>query len=158
MIFAGVDPGASSGAIAFIDNDGVPILTRNFTDWKDIAGLLEPHRKGTHIIIGLEKVHGMPGMSVKAVSSFMSNYGGWLALLEVFEIPYISPPPFTWQRNILGTFPAKQSKPRAFAYAKQRWPTMNLKKSQEGVIDALCIAEYTRKGFIQRQPDLHPSL
>lgn len=152
MIFAGIDPGASAGAIAFIDGEGVPIATKNFTNWKEMYSILEPHKKAKHLILGLEEAHGYPGMSVKAVTTFIGNFGGWRACLELLDIQNVELPVRTWQAKMLGHVPKGQTKQYALKYALRRWPTLNLqnfpnKKLREGIVDALIIAEFTRLAY-----------
>lgn len=144
MIIVGIDPGSVSGAFAGIDKDGGVVFSEPFTNWKDVKSLLTAHRSDIKLI-GLEHVHGYPGMSVKAVSSFMSNFGGWIAALEILELSYELYPPPRWQKAILGSFPRGESKPRALEYARAKWPSLDLKKKDSGEVDALCIAEYARR-------------
>lgn len=145
MVFIGIDPGASSGAYALIGSDGVPTFTSNFTCWKDVGAFLKQFENQTQVLVALEKVNANPVRGAKACFTFGENFGGWQALLQVFNIPYILVPPPRWQKELLGTFPKGESKKRAYSFATKRWPSMNLLVKQDGVIDALCIALYARK-------------
>ena len=46
----------------------------------------------------LEKVHGMPGMNVSAVSSFMRNVGHIEMALIALDIPFTEVTPQTWMK------------------------------------------------------------
>lgn len=142
--YIGIDPGVS-GAMVVLNPDGSIVSMDNFSGWVQMSSVLRNYEGASDVLVGLEKVHGMPGMSVKSVSSFMANFGGYLALLDCFKVPYVLPPPRTWMAVVLGAFPKGESKPRALAYAQRRWPSLNLKKSHHGIVDALCIAEYLIK-------------
>lgn len=137
--YLGIDPGVTGG-YAIIDSEGEPVLYAQFTDWK-AAGKVLLEFTG---VIALERVHSMPRDGGKSAFTFGSNYGGWLALLEYLEKPFISVPPQTWQKAVLGSFPAGESKPRAFQYVSRRFPKLGIGKSKTGAIDALCIATYCK--------------
>ncbi len=144
MIFGAIDPG-KSGAYVLVGSDGIPTFTSNFTCWTNVGAFLEPFKNQTEVLFALEKVHGNPLRGSKASFQFGASFGGWEALLQVFNIPHILVPPQTWQKAILGSFPKGESKKRAYSFATKRWPSMNLLVKQDGVIDALCIALYARK-------------
>lgn len=95
----------------------------------------------------LEQVHAFPGQGVSSVFSFGENYGGWKATLEILEIPYELATPQKWQKAILGAFPKGESKIRALEFAQKKWPKLNLKKKDHGLVDALCIALYAKRLF-----------
>lgn len=144
MFYLGIDPG-ESGAVAIIDSDGNPVYTSTFTSFKEFKIFLHlNHYTAENLFSVIEKVHGFPGMNVKAMTTFMINFGGWLATYDILAFPYQLFAPKTWQNKILGSFPKGKSKPTALAFAKRRWPALNLTKDDHGVIDALCIALYGR--------------
>lgn len=77
--YIGIDPGSSSGCIAFISYIGKALLTHTiefdkYTTKEWFYELMEWCRNHDCIAV-LEKVHGMPGMNVSAVSAFMKNVG-----------------------------------------------------------------------------------
>lgn len=142
-MFIGIDPG-ESGALAFVDAAGFS-FTCKFNGWRAMRDILRPYARTTDSCVGIEKVHGFPGMNVKAMTSFMINFGGWISILECLEIPHVMIPPKTWQKEILGSFPKGKSKPTALKYANRKWPKLNLKKEDDGIVDALCIAQYMKQ-------------
>lgn len=140
--FCGIDPG-QSGGYAVLREDSSIVHTENFSSFKyhnsQIASL------DGDVLFLLEKVHAMPRQGVSSMFTFGSNFGGWKALLEISELPYILVPPQTWQKYILGAFPKGESKNRAFDYVTRRYPTLNLKKSKDsGIVDAICMALYLK--------------
>lgn len=139
IYFCGIDPG-KSGAWAILNEEGA--LYDNGAG--DCFKCLN-HKDITPTLTVLEQVHAFPGQGVSSVFSFGANYGGWVATLEILEIPYQLVPPQKWQKAILGSFPKGESKLRALEFAQRRWPTLNLKKKDHGIVDALCIALYAMR-------------
>lgn len=100
--YIGIDPGSSSGCIAIIsDIDGVELLhsiefdKHTTREWYDE---LDQYTVGDDCIAVLEKVHGMPGMSVTAVSTFMKNVGHIEMALIALGIPFKEVTPQTWMK------------------------------------------------------------
>lgn len=148
MYYAGIDPGAS-GAIVCINGEGGIIEQQSHASlsfpWKE-QGRFLLRLKELKCLLVMEKVHAFRGQGVSSMFSFGQNYGGWLALLDCSEVPYILVPPQTWQKKILGPFAKGQAKATAFKYITRRYPQLNFSKSKdEGVIDALCMALYAKE-------------
>lgn len=99
-IFLGVDPGSCSGCIAAVGESGELIDTIEFgkmttKEWYD--------RLGSLVLLcdcqaALEKVHGMPGMSVVAISAFMKNVGHIEMALLALNIPFKEITPQSWMK------------------------------------------------------------
>ncbi len=149
MIFGGIDPGLS-GALAFLDNNGVPVLTQKFNNWKQQIAILEPLKKATYAYIICEDAQIYKGQGAASSCTYAKNAGGYEAFLDYFDISHTLVHPKTWQKKLLGgRIPKGMTKKYAADYAKKRWPNMGLKgvKSEEGIIDALCIADFARLTF-----------
>jgi len=140
--YLGIDPGSETGAWAVI-NTSEHIETGTFECFKCFRDSNVISFSNTFCV--LESVHCFPGMNSKAMTNFMTNFGGWQATLELLEISYQLIAPQKWQKQILGSFPKGQSKPRALAFARRKWPKLNLKKKDHGIVDALCIALYAKQ-------------
>lgn len=140
-IFIGIDPG-DSGAMAVIDSCGNVVETIKFTNFRAMCKKLKFFAKQGNVTIGIEKVHGFPGMNTKAMTTFMINFGGWLSIIECLDLSGVHIPPRTWMKEVLGSFPKGKSKPTALKYAKRKWPKLRLEKEDHGVIDALCVTQY----------------
>lgn len=138
MLYVGIDPGITGG-LAVLNMEDELIHVEKFSDFKTISQFFKDY-KDEIILTGLEQVHGFPGMGVKTVTTFMKNAGGWECMLDILEIPYTLIPPSRWQKKILGVFPKGESKKRALSYVQKRFPKVGVKKSDSGIVDAICIA------------------
>lgn len=143
MLYVGIDPG-KTGGYAAVDEFGYCQSLGRFSNWKEI-GITLCQIKGEQCVVALEQVSAMRGQGVSSMFSFGANYGGWMALLDYLEVPYVLVPPQRWQKKILGIFPKGESKVRAFEYTRRRFPDLKLAKKDKGIIDSLCIALYIRE-------------
>lgn len=139
-VFFGADPGWKGGYAA-LDENGTVLFCHTFTNWKHVHSILS--NKLPYAAM-LEESHGFPGQSSKSIFSQGGNFHSWKALLEVNDVSYMEVPAKRWQKVILGTFPTGESKIRALAYAQRMWPTLELKKSDDGKVDALLMALYSK--------------
>lgn len=145
QIYIGIDPG-KSGAWAAINGNGQPVISSEFAGFTSFADEIALLKKAYTIrLVVLEQVHAMPRQGVSSMFTFGANYGGWQATLELLELPTLLVRPQAWQKALLGAMPKGESKPRALAYINRLYPTLHLKKSQHGLVDAFCLAEYGRK-------------
>ena len=99
LAFGGIDPGSQSGAIAFLFEKESPITIQfskiTTKEWFEILSTIA-HKYECEVV--LEKVHGMPGMSVVAISSFMKNVGHIEMALLALNIPFKEVTPQTWMK------------------------------------------------------------
>lgn len=166
MIYIGIDPG-KSGAIAAIDEDRrvhalmvVPVIkpkrgkafydTRAmraiFTDVIGLCGDPQPHAA---CVIEKAQVYQHDGK----VSAFSNGegYGLWRGFLSAFNIPYMEVKPKSWQAIVLHGQPKGDTKAMALNVATQMWPNESFLRTprcttrHDGLIDAICIAEYARR-------------
>lgn len=152
MYYIGIDVG-KTGGWAFINEDGTFVSGSGFDTFMDFKKDCEcrgPYFKNGCFAV-VERVHAFPGQGVTSMFSFGTNYGGWLTTMELLEIPHELVLPQRWQKEILklnlpkGMKSAerrKLTKAKALSFAQRKWPTLNLKKKDEGLVDALCIALY----------------
>jgi Holliday junction resolvasome RuvABC endonuclease subunit len=77
--------------------------------------------------------------------TFGQNYGGWRALLESLQIPFVEPVPRKWQTAILGAIGKGESKAKAMEYVAKRYPQLQLRKKDSGIADAICLALYAKQ-------------
>lgn len=139
--FIGIDPG-KTGGIAVIDSSGEKMFSQPFTSWIDVKKIIANY--GSESTVCLEQVSSMPRQGVKSTFTFGMNFGGWIAALEILNVPYILVPPGRWQKAILGSFPKGESKARALSYVQRRYPAVEFRKKDSGVVDALCLALYCK--------------
>lgn len=103
--FIGIDPGSCSGCIAFLQVNGNSEIVFSHTiefdkktnkEWfEELKELTE----GDDNYCILEKVHGLPGSNVAAVSSFMKNVGHIEMALIALEIPFREVTPQMWMKH-----------------------------------------------------------
>lgn len=142
--YIGIDPG-KTGGFAGVDEKGDFLCMGSFTNYlhfKEEATLISLDYEPVCV---LEQVSAMSGQGVTSMFTFGNNYGGWLACLELLQLPHILVRPQAWQKVILGSFPKGESKKRAYDYVVRKYPKLNLEKKDSGIIDALCLAEYGRR-------------
>ena len=98
--YLGIDPGSASGCIGIITTLGgeESKSTIEFSKYttKEWFTYLKDFSKEFPCFAVLEKVHGMPGMNVSAVSSFMKNVGHIEMALLSLDIPFIEVTPQKW--------------------------------------------------------------
>lgn len=139
------DPGIK-GAFALLGvpkpvADLMPLCGKDI-DGKAIADML---RKVKPDLVILEKVHSMPKQGVSSTFKFGESYGRIKGILEGLGIPYQLVTPQAWKKEVLkGT---KKDKDAAIQHVRRKYPTINLtpkpkRTPQDGIADAVCIAEY----------------
>lgn len=100
--YIGIDPGSSSGAIAFISivNDMEFTYYMEFGKYttQEWLSTLREYAIEDDCRAILEKVHGFPGMNVSAVSALMKNYGNIEMALIALRIPFKEVTPQTWMK------------------------------------------------------------
>lgn len=159
-MYLGIDPGVS-GAFAIID-EHKHTLVENFTSFPEIFLAIKPH---LITLAYIEKVHIMPGAASQGSQTFMMNFGGWIALLDIAGIPYLLKAPTVWQNAIVGAVDKistkgiedpkekarlkrehkKKIKQKSVDFANRYWGDLNLKSSEDGKADAINMALYAMK-------------
>jgi Holliday junction resolvasome RuvABC endonuclease subunit len=151
-IYIGIDPGSSSGCIALIytiDNKLKEIHTIEFAkhttkEWYKL--LKQSIIFSCNISCVLEKVHGMPGMGVSSVSTFMKNVGHIEMALLALDIPFKEVTPQTWMKyyNLKKdkTESKVEWKRRLREYLQRILPNQPISNN---TADAILIAYYTMK-------------
>jgi len=96
MNYIGIDPGSASGYIAVITDTGYERFAFKNTTLREMYVFLLKYSTFSYCV--LEKVWGIPGMSVKAVSSFILNKGHIEAMLTATLTPWRDETPMTWMK------------------------------------------------------------
>ncbi len=145
MKILAIDPGKTGGiALLGVPNpvaDMMPLCGSDI-DGKKIADML---RRIQPDLVILEKVHSMPKQGVASTFKFGESYGRIKGILEGLGIPYQLVTPQEWKKHVLkGT---KKDKDAAIQHVRRKYPTINLipppkRTPQDGIADAVCIAEY----------------
>jgi len=97
--YLGIDPGSVSGCIGIITEESF-LTTIEFSKHttKEWLNELRDFSLDHDCFAVLEKVNGMPGMNVVAVSAFMRNVGNIEMALIALDIPFIEVTPQTWMK------------------------------------------------------------
>lgn len=154
----GVDPGLS-GAIAAITPNGsihlhdCPVLKVGSKNTYNPAGMTMILRQyqDSHfpILVGLEKVHSMPGQGVASTFTFGEGYGVWLGILAALNIPHELITPQAWKKSLMdGQLKDKDaSRLVAMRLFPEAGKQLQLKRHHSRA-DALLIAEFLRRKAI----------
>lgn len=138
--FVGIDPGRSSGAIAYVyDHSAWAWPVSQMTDrdiWLVVRGLkdLEPH-SGV-----LEKVHAFPQQGVSSTFKFGTSFGELKMALIAAGIRFTQITPAQWQKEL--SCRTGGDKNITKTKAQELFPEV---KITHAVADAVLIAEYARR-------------
>ena len=150
--YIGIDPGASSGAIALISSDysvirsarhpkSIPACVQLVKDYIQIA----KEMGGKVVLAVLEKVSAMPKQGVSSMFKFGADFGMWQGILAALMVPYILVTPTVWQRGVLDST-TRGDKMVTLDYVRRRFPEHELKfKADNGRADAICMGQYGKK-------------
>ena len=151
MIYIGIDPG-KSGALAIIKDDGkvsvYPFDEIEYRDKLGEVGYLLEYATDVSAVCALEKVGAMPTQGVSSTFNFGHNAGFIEGLLVANEIPYNLVTPQRWKKafSLL-----KRDKDASVAEARRLFPDVSLlptersRKDNDGMAEALLLAEYARR-------------
>jgi len=148
--YLGIDPGSSSGCIAFITPYNKDLITATiefskyttrewFTELQDLSADYD-------LTAVLEKVHGMPGMGVQSVTAFAKNVGHIEMALIALRIPFKEITPQTWMKYYNLKKEKDESKPdwkrRLREHLQRIMPDFKVTNDNA---DAMLIAYYAMK-------------
>lgn len=162
MIFGGIDPG-KSGALAIIDSEGrsvlarvpMPVIKGGRRDEYDIARIrtILLTWRDAQLFVTLEKLQPMPRAQGGGITNFLRGASlGFAWMLTALEIPHHLVSPQTWQKRMLEGTPGDDTKQRAIIAAQRLFPGLDLRRTEksikpdDGIADALLLAEYGRRG------------
>lgn len=141
MNYVGIDPG-KGGALAVITDDSALVFPFNRKSYVNILGALRKDSKCC-----LERVGAMPGQGVTSMFNFGENFGFIQGVLEANGIPYELVTPQKWKRE----FGVTGDKNSAVNVCQRLFPEVSLlktercKKPDDGMAEALLMAEYARR-------------
>jgi hypothetical protein len=167
----GIDPGVNGG-IAYInlesgEYEAIKMPTRLVRGYEINKGILKPTQRtsiDTSVILSflqrtlpdvifMELVNPRPTDGKDAVMSSGVNKGGVTAAIEMLNIPTVVVFSQTWQSLVFNRTKRgdrDELKQEAIAYTKLHYPLVDLqpglcRTDQDGISDAMCIAEFGRK-------------
>lgn len=161
MIFAGIDPG-KDGAIAVLSTGGrmegikTPVINGKKKSY-DLAGMVSIIdgivASGEEMFFVIERQQAYPGQG--GVSNFSTGHGFglWIGILSAKKIPFQVVTPQGWKSSVL--YGTSKDKAAAIAWVKARYPSVSLRATarsridNDGLADAICIAEYARNIYHQ---------
>lgn len=139
----GVDPGASGGFAAMMEDGSCVQVWKQPDTERDICNLLDGIRPD---LAFLEAVHSMPQQGVSAVFSFGRNYGFLRGLLIGLKIPFVEVTPQSWQKAMgvprRGDKTKTEHKNVLKALAQQLWPELHI---THHTADSVLICEFGRR-------------
>jgi hypothetical protein len=110
MINVGIDPG-KDGAIAFIADDGIVEVRAAVLGANDRAALLARRYAPSLLRVYIEKSQAFPGQGGVGNHSTGMDYGQWLTILDLYDIPYQIVTVQSWQKVMLAGKPSPPKKP-----------------------------------------------
>ena len=146
MTYIGIDPG-KSGALAAID-EGAVVLVK-FDEPAYLDTISDLRNKKTFCV--LEHVNAMPGQGVTSMFNFGLNFGWIQGVLRANGIPFELVRPQKWKKE----FGITSDKNTSISVAHKLFPEVSFRRTErctkddDGLAEALLIAEYARRHFHQ---------
>lgn len=146
MIYIGIDPG-QNGGYALISKGGAE--TWPWDDREFILLMNEYYESTDEVVAVVEKVNAMPGQGVTSMFQFGKSAGFIEGVLRAYGIPYQLVPPRKWKKE----FSLGSDKAQSIEVCKRLFPNVDLrrtercKKDNDGMAEALLMAEYGRRKF-----------
>ena len=102
---------------------------------------------GANVRCCVEQVSAMPGQGVTSMFNFGKGFGWILGTLEAYSVPYELIRPQKWKKE----FSVTSDKNTSIEVCKRLFPHVSLlptercKKDNDGMAEALLLAEYARR-------------
>ncbi len=145
MIVIGIDPGKTGGLAAIDSEDMKPlVLAMPLIDGVlDVVMFLTFIGNANGDFIFIEKSQAFPKMGVVPAFKFGRIYGSMIGAIEANRSSYQVVRPQEWKKDILKGY--GKGKEASILYCNRKYPDLKLKKKDDGIADAICIAEYGLK-------------
>jgi len=152
----GIDPGLDGG-LAIIDGSAIELLETIPTQTKsgfikrqvDAEKLSNILRVYPDLVCYLEGVASRPGQGVASVFSFGDTYGAIRGVLGALNIPVYTVSPSKWKKAL-----EVSSKEDSLKASKDLFPSVQFKKKDHNIAEALLIAYYGQKERENEQDDI----
>jgi crossover junction endodeoxyribonuclease RuvC len=147
IVILGIDPGLDGG-IAILDGSSIELLETIPTQPKggfikrqiDAQKLSNILRVYPDLVCYLEGVASRPGQGVASVFSFGDTYGAIRGVLGALNIPTYTVTPSKWKKEL-----KISSKEDSLKASKELFPSVQFKKKDHNIAEALLIAYYGQK-------------
>lgn len=140
------------------DQYDIPAIKRRILDWISVysspdgsSPTVTVYRHDVSVFVE-QSIPLPPNLKAGSLAQFQRGVcRGWTWLLTALGISHELIHPKTWQTAMLRDTPGKDTKARSILAAQRLFPTVNLrrtaraKKDDDGLTDALLIAEYGRR-------------
>lgn len=168
MILVGIDVGKDGGIVAMdIDGNillksGIPKEKDRYSHYHKMYAILKQVRVlngfNNDIVVGIEDVHSLYGMSAKSNFSFGGIKDAKVMACVALGYEFHLVQPKVWQKGVWceedivlqGNKRSRDTKATSLNAAKRLWPKEDFRKSSrsknphDGIVDAALIAEYCR--------------
>ena len=120
----------------------VAALVRILSDWRDRYWVR---------LVAIEKQQSFPGQGVSSTFSIGEGYGLVCGVVAALGMPWDSPIPRVWQKDMHSGIPGADSKARSIEACGRLFPGVDLRRTErcrvkdDGKADALMIAEWARR-------------
>ena len=143
----GIDPGLDGG-IAVLDGLSIELLEtiptmakggfiKRQVDAQKLSNILRVY---PNLVCYLEGVASRPGQGVASVFSFGDTYGAIRGVLGALNIPVYTVSPSKWKKAL-----EVSSKEDSLKASKELFPSVQFKKKDHNIAEALLIAYYGQK-------------
>jgi len=142
-IYIGIDPGAKGAMVCMFTPGSIHFLdyaVGGIHEYIKHLKLIQKTNPTADLVVGVEKVHSMPGQGVVATFSFGYKSGELAGMLAALRIPNIQVTPIQWQR-VCKKKP-KSNKKGTFDAIKMIYPSVidELTGPKGGIKDGRCDA------------------
>lgn len=147
MVYIGIDPGKSGGMAFVFKGESVIANSIPFGEEAYLKAFKDIKTWGAPVVCCIERVNAMPKQGVTSMFNFGQNYGWLLGVLDALEIPYETVTPKKWKAE----FGLTGDKMDSITVCKRLFPNVSLlptercKKDNDGMAEALLLAEYARR-------------
>ena len=147
-LFAGIDPGAISGAWGIVDQFGA-YWSSGFIPHEDgkikataFKAELTQAIDRQDVMFCIEDVHAMPKQGVSSTFKFGMAVGAIQAIVELTRAPWLIVRPQIWKKDVGVT----SDKNTSLELARRLWPRAPLSRQKDhGIAEALLLAEWLRR-------------
>lgn len=148
MIYIGIDPGFYGGIAILMPNKKnyvykMPIIThrnKKYLNLKEIKRILR-YFEDKNTIIYIEQAHSMPHQGIVSTFRYGEGYGALQGIVCALNINYKLIPSQVWKKY----FNLSSDKKKSIALVHKLYSKIEIKKSWDGIAEALLIAHYAKE-------------